>query len=137
MTSFVRRIIFNNQSFYVLSGLYKSPPCTTFCRQIHLLHMKCLPIIGIRITAPIESTFNNNTQVYTPVRFKSNKKNRNKGSSKAKDGDDDSDGADDDDISDPNEFREGDASDRSLAKVKVQTLRLDTIIKAGLGIPKR
>lgn len=99
--------------------------------------MKCLPIIGIRITAPIESTFNNNTQVYTPVRFKSNKKNRNKGSSKAKDGDDDSDGADDDDISDPNEFREGDASDRSLAKVKVQTLRLDTIIKAGLGIPKR
>lgn len=136
MTSLVRRIFLNNnQSVYILNGLYKSQPCTKFYRQNHLFHMKCLPIVGIRITAPIQIMPKRfNSLVYTPVRFKSNKRNRNKGSSK---NDDDSDNEDDDNESNLDDYREGDASDRNLARIKVQTLRLDTVIKAGLGIPKR
>lgn len=65
-----------------------------------------------------------------PIRHKSNKK---KASSHNKE---DIDDDDDDDASNLNDFREGD-SDRNLAQIKVPTLRLDTVIKAGLGFTKK
>lgn len=68
--------------------------------------------------------------VYTSIREKSNKKNRGIRPPE-------SDDEDEDDEAGMNEFKEGNKSDRHLSQIKVQTLRLDAVIKAGLGFSKR
>lgn len=136
MTSFTRRILFNNQSVKILNGFYTSQTFKKSFRQFHLMNNQYS--IGSRLSNVISlqnscSGLNHCERVNTSVRYKSNKRNRR---DKEQDNENDEED-DDDDSSDINEFKDGDKSDRNLAQLKIQTLRLDTVIKAGLGISKR
>ncbi|XP_055324800.1 uncharacterized protein LOC129579147 [Sitodiplosis mosellana] len=132
MTSLTGRIFVNSAS--ILNGLYKSQSFTKCIRQMHLLTNQ--PPMVISRVATLTSIQNPCSAlspiVYNPVRFKKNKRSSNRDEEEK---DEDSDAEDGD--GDLSEFKEGDKSDRHLAQVKVQTLRLDTVVKAGLGLPKR
>lgn len=131
MTSLSSRIILN--SSIIFNGLSKSKPFTKCIRQMHLLTNQ----ISLQRFAALTSTQNPynalNPIVYNPVRFKKNKRSIRKTEEK----DEEVESDDENFESDLNEFKEGDKSDKNLAQVKVQTLRLDTVVKAGLGISKR
>lgn len=131
MTSLTRRFIVNSAKIF--NGFNKSQSFTKCIRQMHLLtnqqshlaaatsaHNQCCALKPI---------------VYNPVRFKKNKRNSRNDEQEQHEEEEASD--DEDNEADLKEFKEGDKSDRNLAQVKVQTLRLDTVIKAGLGLPKR
>lgn len=130
MSSVTRRFLFNNQSVYILNRLYNPQPCVNCVRKSHVLRNKFLSITDSRLTAlaSVQNACNAlNSVDYIPVRLKYDKK------SSKHDDDEDSD----EDESNLDEFRDGDKSDRNLATIKVQTLRLDTVIKAGLGYTKK
>lgn len=130
MTLIAKRIFFNCKFVNILNGLYKSP--TEYARQVHLLGNHQISMTASHLTAL--SKLNNSrialpSIVYNPVRFRSKGKQSNKNNNENSD--------DESDDYDSSEFKEGDKSDRNLTRIKVQTLRLDTVIKAGLGISKR
>lgn len=72
-----------------------------------------------------------NTTVYMPVRFKSKRMQSNKKQS--------SDGysSDEDNTSALDEFKEGNKSDKNLAQIKVNSMRIDGVIKTGLSISRK
>lgn len=87
---------------------------------------------AFRVPSVLSTHSSWNTQiplVCTPIRQKSNKRNRGIRQEESDD--------EDENESDLSEFKEGDKSDRSLAQIKVQTLRLDAVIKTGLGFSKK
>lgn len=128
MTSLTRRIFIN-----ISNVLYKSQSFPKCIRQMHLLANR-QTLIQSRLSTN-NSCFALSPVVYNPVRFKKNKRHSQKDDDE-REKDEDSDA--EDDSSDLSEFKEGDkSSDRNLAQVKVQTLRLDSVIKAGLGLSKR
>lgn len=127
MSSLTRRFFLN--SSIIFNGLLKTKPFTKCIRQMHLLTNQRLAALA-SIQKPCNAL---NSIVYNSVRFKKNKRSIRK--TEEKDEEDDSD--EENFESDLSEFKEGDKSDRNLAQVKVQTLRLDTVVKAGLGISKR
>lgn len=132
MTSLTRRIFAKSAS--ISNVLFKSQSFSRCIRQMHLLANQ-QTLIPAR-TSTNNSCFALSPVVYNPVRFKKNKRNSQKDDDEEQQKDEDSDA--EDDSSDLSEFKEGDKSaDRNLAQVKVQTLRLDSVIKAGLGLPKR
>lgn len=136
MTWLTRRILFNCANIF--NGVYKSQPFPKCLRQMHLLSSQ-QSMVTSRLAAPTSTQhpcYVLKPIVYNPVRFKKNKRSRNKTEQQEDEEDENSDEDDDDDKSDLNKYKEGGQSDRSLTKVKVQTLRLDTVMKAGFGMPK-
>lgn len=128
MTSIARRLLLNSQNVNILKGSYTPQSYTRCIRQMYLLQHRYLA--AFRRPAVLSTQYTWSTQspaVYTPIRQKSNKKNRG---IRPEESDDE-----DEDDSDLGEFK--DKLDKSLAQIKVQTLRLDTVIKAGLGFSKR
>lgn len=133
MTSVTRRILFNNSSVYILNRLFNAQSSAKCVRTSHFLTNKCVLAANF-----YQNTVISTQNVYSvlqpvdfvPIRHKSNKKKASSKDEEESDSDDDND----DDLDD---FREGDKSDRSLSQIKVQTLRLDTVIKAGLGFSKK
>lgn len=67
----------------------------------------------------------------TTIRLKS-KKTYRKSSERAQDSDDENENEDDD-----HDFREGNKGDKQIKKIKVGSLRLDSIVAAGLNISKK
>lgn len=136
MTSITKRILFNSQSVKILNGFYNSKSCIKCIRQIHLL--KNQNAFGSSVTnlMSIQKSCNASPLVTTSIRFKSNKRNRRAKGQDNKD-EEENDNDDVDDRSGLNEFKIGDKSDRNLAQIKIGTLRVDAIIKVGLGIPRR
>lgn len=127
MNSISRSVFDNRQAIFLINKLTKPQSYLKSVRCIHILSNNCPLISRSTATATSKSCQLGNWIVYTPVRSKYNKK-----SSKQDDSDDD------EDATDLNEFKEGDKSaDRNLAQIKIQTLRLDAVIKAGLGLSKK
>lgn len=113
-------------------------PNVKFTRNIHLLR-SATEISSISVNKRNDCNDNLfkslqcnklNSNAYLPVRFKSKQKHPKK----SKSTDDYSSDEDDDDMA---EFREGNKSDKSLAQIKVQSMRLDALIKSGLGISRK
>lgn len=135
----IRRLFVTKQHACILN----SKSFTNCVRQLHILPNKELPLIGLSRLGSLQTAYDSgnssNQIIYTSIRFKSNKKNR-KLNRNEKDGDDDDEDKEDSDDEQSNldKYRQGDkSSDRNLTEIKVQTLRLDTVIKAGLGISKK
>lgn len=131
MNSLAQRILLNKQSVYRLNGLNELKLRTKCVRQMHLLKMyhTSLPPTHFTLLASTQSVYKRlNTIVYTPKRQKYDRKNPTSSN-------DESDDDQDDDDNNLDEFREG-KTDR-VTQIKVQTLRLDSVIKAGLGLSKK
>lgn len=140
----IGRLFVTRQNAYILNRVYNNSKSLTNCAcQLHIFRNEHLPLVGLRHLNALQTIHNSresvNQAVYTPVRFKSSKKNRKLNRNAADDDDDGNEEEDsDDEQSSFDEFRQGDkASDRNLVEIKVQTLRLDTVIKAGLGFSKK
>ncbi|XP_031620909.1 uncharacterized protein LOC116339272 [Contarinia nasturtii] len=132
MTSLTRRFFLNSYS----GNLYKIQPHIKCIRQMHFAKNQHFSIVTSRLLA-LNSSQNaciaSSPFIFNQVRFKSNKRNRRKKDSDDEASDDEAIENQDKGLSD---FKEGDGSDRILARVKTQTLRLDSVIKAALGTPK-
>lgn len=136
----IRRLFVTQQNACILNRVFNpSKPISNCVRQLHILQNKKLPMTGCCHLDALQAAYNCNRVVHTPIRFKSNKKNRKLNRNHKGDEDDEDDKDDsDDERSNLDEFRQGDSSsDRNLTEIKVQTLRLDTVIKAGLGFSKK
>lgn len=132
MTSLIRRIFANSAS--ISNVLYKSQSFSKCIRQMHLLTNRQTLIRSCLSTN--NPCFPVSPVVYNSVRFKKNKRNSQEDDDEEEQKNEDSDA--EDDSADLSDFREGyKSSDRNLAQVKVRTLRLDAVIKAGLGLSKR
>lgn len=135
MASVVRRFLLNQQNAICLNSLYKS---SSNARQLYCIQNRPFSIGNCRVnafTVPQNNVCNRmNPIICTSIRLKSNKRNRKQRNAND---DEDEESDDDDDSMGMDSFREGNSSDRNLVKVKVQTLRLDTVIKAGLGYTKK
>lgn len=129
MNSLAQRFVLNGQNVYILREFNKLQSCPKCIRQMHLFKNQC--------KSPTETHWSSlassqnvhrtlNAIVYTPIRLKYDRKNPNSN----EDSDDEND--DNDNL---DEFRDG-KSDR-VSQIKVQTLRLDSVIKAGLGMSKK
>lgn len=136
----IRRLFVTQQCACILNRVLSNSKSLSNCvRQLHILPNKNLNLIGLHRLGSLQTAYevgsSSNQVVYTSIRFKSNKKNRNVN---RKDEDDENEEDSDDEESKLDEFRQGDkASDRNLTEIKVQTLRLDTVIKSGLGFSKK
>lgn len=136
----IRRLFVSQECGGILNRVFSNSKTFSNCiRQLHILPNKDSNLFGLHrlsgLQLPYESGGSSNQIVYTSIRFKSNKKNKN---AKRNETDDESDEESDDEKSNLDEFREGDkAADRNLMELKVQTLRLDTVLKAGLGLSKK
>lgn len=140
----IRQLFVTQQYACILNKVFINSKSFTNCvRQLHILPNKKLPLIGLYRLGALQTTYDSgnssNQIVITSIRFKSNKKNRKLNRNDKDDDDDEEDKDDsDDEHSNLDKFRQGDkASDRNLTEVKVQTLRLDTVIKGGLGFSKK
>lgn len=140
MTYSIGRLFVAQQCACILNRVFSNSKSLSHCvRQLHSLPTKNLNLIGLYRLGALQTAYgsgsSSNQILYTSVRFKSNKKNRNVNRS---DEDDENEAESDDDESKLDEFRQGDkVSDRNLTEIKVQTLRLDTVIKSGLGFSKK
>lgn len=142
MTFTIRRLCVNSQqNIYLLNRIFSSSKLyPNRFHQLHTLRHTDLPQVGFyrfyALQFPYTLAYSSNQIVHTSVRFKSNK--RNKRTNRNDSDEEDDEDSDDERKSNLDEFRDGDKSaDRNLAEVKVQTLRLDTVIKAGLGFSKK
>lgn len=139
MASLIPRFLLISKSVHNFNGLHNIQSYTKCIRQMHLVHTRQFSIVSSQLLAlasakhsPIASSpFN-----YNSLRFKHNKRGGKHRHSDDESGDDDDDN-DDDDSSNLNDFKEGNSSDRNLARVKTKSLRLDAVINAGLGISKK
>lgn len=124
----------------ILNRVFSNPKSFTNCvRQLHILPNTDLNLCGLYRLGALQTSYDagrsSNQIVYTTIRFKSNKKNRRLNRN---DSDEEDEEESDDEQSKLDEFRHGDkTSDRNLTEIKVQTLRLDTVIKSGLGFSKK
>lgn len=135
-----RRLFVTQQYACILNRvLNNSRPSTNCVRQLNIFPKKDFHLSGLyrlgALQAACDSGSCPNQILHTSIRCKSNKKNRRSNRNESDEEDDeDSDG----EKSKLDEFRQGDkASDRNLTEIKVQTLRLDTVIKFGLGFSKK
>lgn len=137
----IRRLFVPQQCACILNRVFSNSKSLSTCvRQLHILPNKSLNVIGLHRSGALQTASecgsSSNQVVYTSIRFKSNKKNRNV--NRSNEDDENEEDSDDEKVSNLDEFRQGDkASDRNLSEIKVQTLRLDTVIKAGLGFSKK
>lgn len=136
----IRRLFVTQQYTCILNRVFNNSKSLTNCaRQLHILPNTDLNLIGVCRLSGLQTAYNSgsssNQIIYTSIRFKSNKKNRKLNRN---DGDGEEEEDSDNEQSNLDEFRQGDkSSDRNLAEIKVQTLRLDTVIKSGLGFSKK
>lgn len=139
----IRRMFITQQNAYILNRVYNNTKSFTNCvRNLHILQNEHLPLVGLCRLNALQTVYSSKCDSFnhvacTPIRFKSSKKNSKR--NRTDDGVGEKEEEDsDDERSNLDEFRQGDTvSDRNLTEVKVQTLRLDTVIKAGLGLSKR
>lgn len=119
MNSILRKLNLISRTSCSINKLFYPNINAAFYRQIHLLSCKY----------PSSTSCNCDGFVYgvaVPIRFKSNKRGNRSNTE-----------SDDEDESDAEDFRQGDKSDKSLSTLKVQTLRMDTILSVGLGLSKK
>lgn len=129
MNSLAQRFVLNRQNVYIFKEFNILQSCSKCVRQMHLFKNQCQSLTethwsSLALTQNVHRTLN--SIVYTPIRLKYDRKNPNSN----QDSDDEND--DNDNL---DEFRDG-KSDR-VSQIKVQTLRLDAVIKAGLGMSKK
>lgn len=129
MNSAARKLVLNSHSWFFGSRLVNLHVPTISIRHVHLFSKN--GFLESKLTSPKREDI-----VFQPlslipttfIRFKSRKSNR---------GIHDSYDDDDSDDDDSDKEMETLKSDRSLSLVKVQSLRVDGLIKAALGIPKK
>lgn len=129
MNTLVQRIVVSNrQNVFILNRLNKSQSYSKRIRQIHLLNNQCFSLATARLVLPtLAQNVSKTTIVYIPNRLKYDRKSPKSNNDSDDENDDDDDNLDD--------FRDG-KSDR-VTQIKVQTLRLDSVIKAGLNLSKK
>lgn len=129
MNTLVQRIVVSNrQNVFILNRLNKSQSYSKCIRQIHLLNNQCFSLATARLVLPtLAQNVSKTTIVYIPNRLKYDRKSPKSNNDSDDENDDDDDNLDD--------FRDS-KSDR-VTQIKVQTLRLDSVIKAGLNLSKK